>query len=196
MKTIYIIYKNMIKIMIVLILMIGLDELGYGFNQNFKVRLLGSIGYTAGGNVNIGDGSLFNYRFSVQPLYWLNRIEGDLDFSIGLDLGYLHAYTTSYKDFHHKDGRSKYGSVSFFHSLVTLDFLLYRSIFGWQFGLGPYFGVGDNTDIAFGLSFGPSLNFSLSESITIPVLMRFDIILDEKTLIPVNVYVGLSYQFF
>ena len=187
----------MIKIIVVLILMIGLNEGRiHGFDQNFKFRLLGSVGYTAGGNVNVGDGSLLNYRFLVQSLYWLDRVEGDLDFSIGFDVGYSHVYTTSYKDFHHKDGRSKYGSVSFLHSLVTLDFLIYESIFGWQFGLGPYFGVGDNTDIAFGLGFGPSLNFSLSDSMTIPVLMRFDLILDEKTLIPVNIYIGLSYHFF
>ena len=77
-----------------------------------------------------------------------------------------------------------------------LDIFLKDSFFGFQFGLGPYFGIGDNKTARFGLTFGPGVYIRVTESFQIPILMRFDVIIAERTLIPVNVWTGLSYRFF
>lgn len=158
--------------------------------NHFRVRVFGSVGYTSAA-VELGNGSLLNYRASIQPSYFFLDI-----LALGVDLGFFHAYKTSYSSQHNKNGRLPYSNAGFVHSLFLIE--LNHSIFLNQIGFGPYIGVQDNkNDIYFGIMIATGLEIPLTrdQEFTIPILTRFEAIFAPDILMPVNFSVGFTYRF-
>ncbi len=164
-----------------------------GFNADikfFRLRTLGSLGYTTGGNVNVGEGSLLNYRFGLQSIFQISKYTG-----FGLDLGYLRAFTTNYTNLSDTKARSNYSKSTFFHSLVVFDFTPGDQLFIIQFGVGPYFGTGDNKDVSMGIMITTGIDFPINSFMSLPIIMRYEFIISEHTLIPINFYSGITFRF-
>ena len=160
------------------------------YNSHFKMRTFGSIGYTAGGNYNVGDGSLMNFRSGIQPLYQVSR-----HFGFGMDIGYIYALKAKYTNDSYFDGRTRYGKMSFLSSHVFIDLSASQHMFVTQFGAGTYMGMGDNKKIGFGFFIATGFDFPLNETFSLPALTRFEFIIVERVLIPVNVMVGITIKF-
>ncbi len=162
----------------------------YSHKGYFKFRTYGSLGYTGGGNVNVGNGSLLNYRLGIQPFYQFSRTV-----SIGLDLGIMHSFTTDYSSTTITKGRSRFGKSRFFHSLAMLEVSFAKNVFLIQTGIGPYFGLGDNKQTDFGFMLTPGLDIPIGRHLSLPILNRFEFIFSEHTLIPINLMAGITYRF-
>ncbi len=177
-------------LVIALFLIFTLSPALYSYRGYFKVRSYGSLGYTAGGNVNVGDGSLLNYRLGIQPFYQFSRTV-----SIGLDLGIQHSFTTDYSSTTETKGRSQFGKSRFFYSLAVLEVSFAKNVFLIQTGFGPYFGVGDNKQMDIGFMLTPGLDIPIGRNFSLPILNRFEFIFSEHTLIPINLMAGITYRF-
>ncbi|GMT50310.1 MAG: hypothetical protein IEMM0008_1849 [bacterium] len=177
-------------LVIALFLIFSLSPSLYSYKGYFKFRTYGSLGYTGGGNVNVGDGSLLNYRVGIQPFYQFSR-----KVSIGLDLGIMHSFTTDYSSTTETKGRSRFGKSRFFYSLVVLEFSFAKNILLFQAGVGPYFGLGDNTQTDIGFMLTPGIDIPIGSHLSLPILNRFEFIFSEHTLIPLNLMAGITYRF-
>lgn len=183
----------MFRLILFLAFLFLFTDSNYAYNSFLKVRPFTTLGYTAGENVNVGNGSLLSYRIGIQPLYQLTRY-----FAIGADIGYIHSYKTSYDSSSHSDSQSKFTKAAFLHTNVVADFSFYNNTFVIQGGIGPYFGAADNsseTAIGFFLASGFDIPLFNSRVVSMPIMARFEFILGEYDLAPITMFTGLTFKF-
>jgi len=183
--------KHITKYIMASLVVLSLGTSLSAYEGFVKIRPFGSLGHTGGSKVYVGDGSLMNYRFILQPMYQFSTMV-----SLGVDVGYLHAYTTDYTNATGTKGYSPYSRADFVHSLVLLDFSPSReNFFIMQFALGPYTGTADNAgDIHFGLMLAFGVDFPITKNISIPIVTRFDLIAADQFLAPINVSAGVTFR--
>lgn len=183
----------MLRFTFVFFILFILSVNSFSYNSYFKLRPYGTIGYTAGENVNVGNGSLMSYRFGVQPLYQLTRY-----FAVGGDIGYIHAFKTSYDSTSHSDSQSSFTNSDFLHINAVADFSFYNNTFILQGGFGPYLGMADNSsETAFGFFLASGFDIPLfnSKYVSMPIMTRFEFIFGEHDLVPITILAGLTFKF-
>ncbi len=169
--------KKLSFLVILFTLVFALSHITYGI---IKIRPYAGAGYTF---VEIPS-SYFNWnqfsaRGGVQGLFSITD-----SISIGVDLAYIHAYTItpSFVTFW----------ADYLNVLAVFEFNY--SLFVGQFGAGPYVALADNDGSPFGVMFAAGVDIPVSKTISIPIMLRSDIIFDSKTTIPIGLMVGVTIK--
>jgi len=156
----------------------------------FKVRPYSGFGYTLGENINVGSGNLFNYRFGLQGIYQFTKYVG-----IGIDATYMHLLDAKYDAASNSSARINEGSVNFFTPLAILELNGGNNILIVQTGVGLSIATAGNFKQEFTYMLALGLDIPLTDSISLPIISRFDFIFPNQSMIPYSLNVGLTFRF-
>lgn len=106
--------------------------------------------------------------------------------SIGLDLGYIRAYA-------HRDSLNVDRELSFRYFNIN-PFFQFKFLrwFIVQAGGGFYSAAGDNKDSGYGLMFAGGFEIYVSKTISIPFILRSDLILTEEKSALISLAIGIG----
>lgn len=145
----------------------------------FKTTGFMSIGDTSV-DIPALDGSKLSYRYGLQML--IGAKTETFSIGAGWEISAVHLFS--------RKSLIESKNFTYLNALVTCE--ISYSIFQFQFGFGPSFGVADTNGVEFAFMLGGGLNIPISSSVSMPLMVRSDWIYASQTSRTVSFMTGLS----
>ncbi len=151
----------------------------FGRKVDGIIRVTGGAGLTA--DVDVGGGDRFQYNFGTE----LYKAWGEewLYVAVGLGLGYTRLYKIELT------GVSQTGT--FVNTLLLGEVKIL--LFTLKLGIGPYWGVGDTSEVVFVTRLETGLSIPISKSIFFPITIKTDFLFGSDFAIPISLSTGLTF---